>query len=63
MRTTPGDADFLHCEAIHLLHSEALTNLIVSLKDHHSHTVTAFIGKAQMKTGDLFFTQISEDLP
>jgi len=36
--------------------SEALTNLIVSLKDHHSHAVTAFIGKAQVKTGDLVLT-------
>jgi hypothetical protein len=36
--------------------SEALTSLMVSLKDHHSHAVTAFIGKAQVKTGDLVFT-------
>jgi hypothetical protein len=33
-----------------------LTNLIVPLEYHDSHSVAAFIGKAQVKTGDMFFT-------
>jgi hypothetical protein len=56
MRTTPGmPISWIVRRSISFI-SEALTNLIVPLKYHESHAVTAFIGKAQVKTGDLFFT-------